>query len=396
MLLGAGSFGRVYKGRWRGRDVAVKVMLHGDRGQSERVRSEIALMLSLRHANIVEALHFVAWRRDGDSGAGGGGDDGGGKGGGAEREAGEAHRRSYESGGGDDGGGFVPNAADTYAPSDQAAGSFALSTIDSERSTVVTATAAAGAPPPSARGSPAGGGGGGWFGGGAGGAGAGRAQPSIAEVEADAVSSGNAGGGGGGGGTASGSGGLADGAGGSGHRGSGRPANSRQTRAAAAPGAAGGGGGNGSGEAQTWLVLEYASEGSLADAVRCGLLHSPADAARRPSDGGGSSARGGSGHCARRAPRASLEAAVVGLDLPRALVLLLDVARGMAYLHARNVVHADLKCQNVLLAADALAPWGARAKITDFGLSKALALNQTHVTTHSMGTITHMPPELFK
>jgi hypothetical protein len=30
------------------------------------------------------------------------------------------------------------------------------------------------------------------------------------------------------------------------------------------------------------------------------------------------------------------------------------------------------------------------------GLSKALGLNQTHVTTHSMGTVTHMPPELFK
>lgn len=30
------------------------------------------------------------------------------------------------------------------------------------------------------------------------------------------------------------------------------------------------------------------------------------------------------------------------------------------------------------------------------GLSKAMALDQTHVTTHSLGTITHMPPELFK
>ena len=33
------------------------------------------------------------------------------------------------------------------------------------------------------------------------------------------------------------------------------------------------------------------------------------------------------------------------VDLPRALCLLLDVARGMAYLHARNVVHADLKSE---------------------------------------------------
>ena len=30
------------------------------------------------------------------------------------------------------------------------------------------------------------------------------------------------------------------------------------------------------------------------------------------------------------------------------------------------------------------------------GLSRSLSLNQTHVTTHSLGTITHMPPELFK
>lgn len=30
------------------------------------------------------------------------------------------------------------------------------------------------------------------------------------------------------------------------------------------------------------------------------------------------------------------------------------------------------------------------------GLSKALGLHQTHVTTRSLGTVTHMPPELFK
>jgi hypothetical protein len=37
-----------------------------------------------------------------------------------------------------------------------------------------------------------------------------------------------------------------------------------------------------------------------------------------------------------------------------------------------------------------------RAELETAGLSRALSLGQTHVTTHSMGTITHMPPEMFK
>ena len=60
VLLGAGSFGRVYKGRWRGRDVAVKVIRHSSK-TADVVLNEVNLMLSLEHPNIVRALHVINW-----------------------------------------------------------------------------------------------------------------------------------------------------------------------------------------------------------------------------------------------------------------------------------------------------------------------------------------------
>jgi serine/threonine protein kinase len=60
VLLGAGSYGRVYKGRWQGRDVAVKV-LHHNALSAARVANEVDLMMSFKHPNIVQAYHFVTW-----------------------------------------------------------------------------------------------------------------------------------------------------------------------------------------------------------------------------------------------------------------------------------------------------------------------------------------------
>jgi serine/threonine protein kinase len=69
VLLGAGSFGRVYKGTWRYRDVAVKVIQHSSR-TAELVLNEVNLMLSFNHPNTVRALHVINWvRRQGESGA---------------------------------------------------------------------------------------------------------------------------------------------------------------------------------------------------------------------------------------------------------------------------------------------------------------------------------------
>ncbi|KAG8795253.1 hypothetical protein FRC12_016600 [Ceratobasidium sp. 428] len=72
--------------------------------------------------------------------------------------------------------------------------------------------------------------------------------------------------------------------------------------------------------------------------------------------------------------------------------LCLQVAAGLAYLHANQVVFGDLKAQNVLIGSDGVA------KLTDFGLSileKSQALFSITSTTGG-GSARWMAPELFE
>ncbi|KAL6753967.1 kinase-like domain-containing protein [Haematococcus lacustris] len=70
-----------------------------------------------------------------------------------------------------------------------------------------------------------------------------------------------------------------------------------------------------------------------------------------------------------------------------------DIAAGMAYLHRKNILHGDLKPDNVLLRNTAQ---GTMAKVGDFGLSIKMAGNKTHVSGVRHGTPLYMAPEILR
>eukprot|EP00899_Mesostigma_viride_P005786 jgi/Mesvir1/15208/Mv06440-RA.1 len=79
------------------------------------------------------------------------------------------------------------------------------------------------------------------------------------------------------------------------------------------------------------------------------------------------------------------------MDYILRLVLARGAARGMAYLHGRNMVHFDLKGEN-LLVKNVSDPYRAVCKVTDFGLSKIR--KATFVSGALRGTLPFMAPEL--
>lgn len=73
---------------------------------------------------------------------------------------------------------------------------------------------------------------------------------------------------------------------------------------------------------------------------------------------------------------------------------LLDIAEGMAFVHSRSIIHADLNGRNVLLSSTPDREWGFVAKVSDFGMSRYTL--GAGLETKAFGTVTHMPPELLE
>ncbi|BDA50693.1 probable mitogen-activated protein kinase kinase kinase 12 at C-terminar half [Coccomyxa sp. Obi] len=86
-------------------------------------------------------------------------------------------------------------------------------------------------------------------------------------------------------------------------------------------------------------------------------------------------------------------------DLVPMLLCLLDISAGMSYLHSIGLLHSDLKGANVLLKSCAVTPNDPRGficKIADFGMSRVLENNMTHVSTNTHGTVAYMSPEMLQ
>jgi serine/threonine-protein kinase len=80
-------------------------------------------------------------------------------------------------------------------------------------------------------------------------------------------------------------------------------------------------------------------------------------------------------------------ARVGALDAQEALAYAIEIARGLTVAHARNMVHRDIKPQNVLIDTE------GRAKLTDFGISRQLEQDGMTATGRVLGTTDYVAPE---
>ena len=81
------------------------------------------------------------------------------------------------------------------------------------------------------------------------------------------------------------------------------------------------------------------------------------------------------------------------LKFHRHLPITIQIAKGIQYLHNKNIVHRDVKPANILIACDA----PILVKLTDFDFSKFLdPVTRTSVMHSHLGTLAFQAPEFFE
>lgn len=73
------------------------------------------------------------------------------------------------------------------------------------------------------------------------------------------------------------------------------------------------------------------------------------------------------------------------LTVKEAVGISLQIANGLDAAHRNNIIHRDVKPQNILIARD------GTAKVTDFGIAKAASSNT--ITANAMGSVHYISPE---
>jgi len=76
-----------------------------------------------------------------------------------------------------------------------------------------------------------------------------------------------------------------------------------------------------------------------------------------------------------------------GLSLEEVLKIAIQVAEGLSKAHQKDIVHRDIKSDNIMLTPDGLV------KIMDFGLAKLKGVTKLTKTGSTLGTLQYMSPE---